>query len=212
MLRSRGSPWAARPLVHQALAQCALGRSDFVDVELLEGRAENGDAARKDGDPVALEALQRELLDALLPHQLVLEVFEGRRRDRAVGPAVRPQHFGHRQDRARGAHGPLPAQAAVAPGDRGELQPRGHVRPPEAALGEAPVREEALGVADATHVEAVEKAGLEAFSDHALGAATADVEHQQAAFHVGRGARHTRVDEPGLLAPGDDLHGVAQGL
>src|SRR5207253_8318887 len=70
---------------------------------------------------------------------------------------------------------------------------------------DAAAREEAQAVADAAHVQAVRFQRREALADDALGAATADVDHQPAAGVVGQVVRHAQVDETRLLATRDDL-------
>jgi hypothetical protein len=66
--------------------------------------------------------------------------------------------------------------------------------------------------AHASHVEALEPAGFEAFADDQFGAATADVDHEPAAGFAGRCVRHTQVDQSRFLHARDDLDRVSEGL
>ena len=202
----------AQQLVHQPLAQRAGRGLESLDAELLEGGAQDRHAAREHRRPVGLEALEGELLDALLLDQRALELPQRLRRDRARAPAVGAEHGVNGQDGSRRADRAVPAHVAVDLADRTQLEARGQLGLAEGVARDLSVREELQRVADAAHVEAVEHQGLQPLADDALGAAAPDVEHQQPTLQARRAASHALVDEAGLLAARDDLHGVAERL
>ena len=199
-------------LVDDSLAQRAAGRLQHLDPELLEGGEQDRDAAREDRRPVFLEPGQRELVQRLALLDRLHQTAQRVEVDLSVRPAVHPQHLADGQDRPGGAARAAPAQLAEGLAQRGELQRGGDLGALEIRAAELSVREELRGVADAAHVEAVQRDRLEALADDALGAAAPDVDHEMTSLGFGAHVGHTEVDQAGLLAPGDDLDRMTQGL
>ncbi|MCY1407257.1 hypothetical protein D9M71_225520 [compost metagenome] len=79
-----------------------------------------------------------------------------------------------------------------------------------AGRGDLTVAKIALGIADATHLQAFAQQRLEALANDEFGTAAADIGHQALARRIGQGVGHTKVDQARFFAPGDDFHGMAE--
>ncbi len=114
-------------------------------------------------------------------------------------------HRRHRLDRARAAHGHLEAE----PLDLARQRRQHGVDEAAAGVDRAGVHavgaEEAPGQADGAQLEAADGQDVAALAHQHLGAAAADVDHQEATVEDGHRLQDAEVDEAGLLDPGDDL-------
>jgi hypothetical protein len=104
-----------------------------------------------------------------------------------------------------------PAKTAIGFLDVLDLLARREYRLAHAPRVDASPGKELAAHADATHVQALGDEGLELITDDELGAAAADVDRELPAHILGGAVGDAQVDEPGFLAPGDDLDGVAEG-
>lgn len=143
---------------------------------------------------------------------LALQPGQSVRADLAVAVAAGLDRQRHCADGAGGADRLLPAEAPQAVLDAHQFQACGGVRLGVAGRGDLAVAEVALGVADATHLQAFPQLGLETLADDELGAAAADVADQPATAAVGHAVGDAEVDQAGFLAAGDDFHGMAENL
>ncbi|MNI19592.1 hypothetical protein D3C73_730320 [compost metagenome] len=94
--------------------------------------------------------------------------------------------------------------------DAHDLQPRRGVRLGVAGRGDLAVLEIALGVADATHLQAFAQQRFEALANDELGTAATDVGHQALARGVGEGVGHAEIDQARFFTTGNDFHRVAE--
>src|SRR3990167_7612774 len=115
-------------------------------------------------------------------------------------------------DGARGPHRIFPAEAAQAVLDTHDLQACRGVGLGVACRGDLAVLEEALGKADAAHLQAFAQQRLEALADDELGAATADIGDQAFARGVGDAVGDAEIDQARFFAPGDDFNRMAEDL
>ncbi|MCY1355898.1 hypothetical protein D9M69_423360 [compost metagenome] len=201
---------AAQQVVEHAFAQGTLGMGHAREIEGLEDGFGNRQAGRENRAAIRLDAVQVDLVHIAQLEQLAFEPGQAFRVDLAVAQARGLDRQAYGADGAGGAHRFLPAEAAQAVLDAHQFQARGGVGLGVARRGDLAVAEIALGVADATHLQAFAQLRLEALADDEFGAAAADVRHQAAAGGVRQGVGNTQVDQARFLAAGDDLHRVAE--
>jgi hypothetical protein len=96
--------------------------------------------------------------------------------------------------------------------DAHDLQARRRVRLGVACRGDLAVAEIALGVADATHLQAFAQQRLKALADDEFGAAAADVCHQALARRVGEGVGDAQVDQARFFTAGNHFYRVPENL
>ncbi len=94
--------------------------------------------------------------------------------------------------------------------DAHDLQPCRRVGLGIARRGDLAVLEIALGVTDATHLQAFAQQRFEALADDELGTAAADVRHQALAGGIGQGVGYAEVDQARFFAAGDDFYRVPE--
>jgi hypothetical protein len=126
------------------------------------------------------------------------------------GQAVHFEDVGQRLGGAAGADRLLPAGLAVLAHDGFELLARRQLGRLHAGFLDAAAREVLQAEADAAHVERFQLDRLDVAADDELRRTAADVHHQLLGARVGQGVGDAEVDQPRLLAAGDDLDGKAE--
>src|SRR5690554_7717056 len=83
---------------------------------------------------------------------------------------------------------------------------------PAGTLGDLAVGKESAGEGYAADRQAFTQQGFETFADDELGAAATDVDDQALASIIGQSVGHAQIDESRFLAPGCDVHPVADDI
>ena len=78
--------------------------------------------------------------------------------------------------------------------------------------GNLSVPEVSVPEGNTAHVQAFQLLGLETLADNELGTAAANIDHQPAPDIVRKGMGYTQINQARFLAPGNDLHGIAENL
>ena len=201
---------APHQVVEHPLAQGAVGVAHALQVEGLEDGAEDRHAGGEHPRTVGLEPLHRDPVQLLALDQPAAQLGQPLAGDHPLrGVAAGGQHRRGGLDGAAGTHRVAPAKFPIGAADVGQLREGGELGPAHALLADLAVREEAPAEGDATHAQALQRQGFEAFADDELGGAAADVDDQPPSL-LGQGVGRPQVDQARLLAAGDDLDAVAQ--
>ena len=201
---------APEEVPEDAVAQRPFGDRHLIEVELGE---DAGHDRRTSGDhrhAVLAQPVDRDLLQFAGAEQLLAQPREAVGVDAARREPVLLQDLRERARRARRADRLLPADLLEARGDRLHLLARGDLGLLHALLLDAPAGEEARGVADASHVEALHRFRAQLVADDDLGRSAADIDDEAVVVGERQRMHDAEIDEARFLAPRDHLDREAE--
>ena len=185
-------------LIQHAFAQRTVRQAQLANGQRIEHAAQDRQTRNKHRFALFGQARQAQSFKALMLDHLFHQHRQTLRGDKAIFFAHLHQHFMCGFNRTRGAKRHVPALQSVLPGERLQLLHRGHARTLEVFPADCSAREVDLGETDAAHPAAFDQMRLKVFANHQLGRATADIDHQLAAF-FGLSMFHTHENQSGFF-------------
>ena len=201
---------AAEQIVEHAVAQRGIGDRHFLNAQHLENRAHDCQAARQHRQTIAFHARQIQRFEVAGAQRLVLQPIQT-----AAGDAVGTLAIFDEDDAQRlgGSTGPVdlaPAFLVERGGNRFQLARSCVLRILERFFIELSAGKIAFRVGHATHVQAFQRFRLEAMPDDEFGGAAADIDHQPVVIGRRQALCNADINQPRLLATGDDFDRVAK--
>ena len=198
-------------LIQHAFTQGAVREAQLFDRQRVKHAAEDRQPRYEHGFTFVGQTRQTQGVEALMLKHLFGEFHQALRRNKPVFFTHRQQHFMGRFNRPRCAQRHVPALNTVLPGQIFQFLYGGHARALEVFAGDDAAREIHLREADAAHTAAFHQTRLEVFANHQFRGATADINHQLAAFFRLR-MLHAHKNQARFFVTGDDLNRVGDNL
>ena len=201
---------APEQVVQDAEAHRAADRIDSRHFEQGERRRHDRESARKHRHPLRLQARELEPPDVARAHHALAQPLQSLQRDAARRQSVLLEDFRERQRGAGRGVRLAPVLVPELARDRLDFGARVGLGGEKGIGAKLPVGEEALGVADATHLQRLEPLRIEAAADDELRRSPADVDDEPRLARRRQHVRDAEVDEPRFLVPRDDVDRKAE--